>query len=328
MRPGSFCELDRQADVLPAARVLDHHLAVADLRIVEPLAQRLDRRERDVLVGHPGDPLGLGPGPEGLARGTRAPAAWPGPGGSSHSSIRSGRPSAREQVARELDLGAAERDEPAVAGLVHAGTWRCRPRSARPWPPAGASRRAAARSCWASRRSARPSWRRRRSRPGRSARAATAPSARPRARCWQASMSAAASRRVPRPVVPAEIDREHARHRLDRQVVRRPVRVGPALPVGRDRGVDDARVARGDRPVADAEPIDHARAKRLDEHVRRSRQGGAAPRRPPAVLRFRVRLLLPRWVLAKYTETPSRLSPISPVRLAARIGSTLITWAP
>ena len=82
------------------------------------------------------------------------------------------------------------------------------------------------------------------------------------------------------PVVPAEIDAQDARHRLDRKVVGGPVAIGAVLAVGRDRDVDDPRIARPDRGVADAQPIDHARPEGFDEHVAPSRRAGARPRPP------------------------------------------------
>ena len=81
-------------------------------------------------------------------------------------------------------------------------------------------------------------------------------------------MSAQAIAGSPRPVVPAEIDAEHARGRLDREIMRRPVAIRPRLAEGRDRDVDDFWRTGGDRFIADAQPVDHARPKRLHEHVR------------------------------------------------------------
>ena len=85
---------------------------------------------------------------------------------------------------------------------------------------------------------------------------------------WAASMSAAAIAGLHGRLVRAEIDAEDARHRLDREVVRRPAAVGPGLAVGRDRDVDDPRIARADRRVADAEAMGHAGAEGFDEDVR------------------------------------------------------------
>ena len=48
--------------------------------------------------------------------------------------------------------------------------------------------------------------------------------------------------------------------------------IRPGLPVAADRAVDDARIDRGDRGMADAEPVDDTRAEALDDHVGPLRQ--------------------------------------------------------
>src|SRR4029079_15297572 len=61
---GFIRKLDRYADVVPAALVLQHHAARLEVRVFEHLGKRLHRRERDVASLEPFYPLGLRPGPE------------------------------------------------------------------------------------------------------------------------------------------------------------------------------------------------------------------------------------------------------------------------
>src|SRR5207244_1541896 len=64
---GLLLELDRDAEMLQAALVREHHLALQHMRVVDRLDQVVDRREADVAAAEPLLPLGQGPGPEGLA---------------------------------------------------------------------------------------------------------------------------------------------------------------------------------------------------------------------------------------------------------------------
>ena len=77
--------------------------------------------------------------------------------------------------------------------------------------------------------------------------------------------------------------------------------------------------------IADAEAVDHGATPRRTRP--RSRPDGAALD-AFGVFRFRARFCLPRWVLAKYTETPSRCAPIARSGSPSGSGSTLITSAP
>ncbi len=62
--------------------------------------------------------------------------------------------------------------------------------------------------------------------------------------------------------------RERARERDVVEVVTGAMRVRPGLAVAADRAHDDARISRGERRVADAELVHHARAKALDDDIR------------------------------------------------------------
>ena len=61
--------------------------------------------------------------------------------------------------------------------------------------------------------------------------------------------------------------RHHAAHPLGHLVESTALGVGTVLPESREAGVDEARVAREEHFGPDAEPVLHARAKVLDEHV-------------------------------------------------------------
>ncbi len=66
-------------------------------------------------------------------------------------------------------------------------------------------------------------------------------------------------------------------------VVARAIAVGAVLTVARDRAVDEARVLLAQALVADAEPVEHARAEGLEQDVVLARRASRAPRarRPP-----------------------------------------------
>ena len=67
--------------------------------------------------------------------------------------------------------------------------------------------------------------------------------------------------------VAAAIHADQAAFGFDAHVVRHPFHVGPGLTIRGDRAVNDARIHRGDRLVPDAEPVDHAGAKRFEHHI-------------------------------------------------------------
>ena len=67
--------------------------------------------------------------------------------------------------------------------------------------------------------------------------------------------------------VAADGHAEHAADRLEREVVRGPLAVRTGIAEGADRAIDDARIARHDRRMADAEAIDDAGAEALHHDV-------------------------------------------------------------
>ena len=58
-----------------------------------------------------------------------------------------------------------------------------------------------------------------------------------------------------------------ARHRLDGQVHRQIVAIGPRQPIARSRAVDQPRIDGAENGIADAQTIEHARRVVLDQHV-------------------------------------------------------------
>ena len=70
-----------------------------------------------------------------------------------------------------------------------------------------------------------------------------------------------------RPSVVAQGQAQHAGHGLQREIVRGAAGIGAVLAEGADRAIDDARVLRGDRLVADAEARGDTGAERFDQHV-------------------------------------------------------------
>ena len=69
------------------------------------------------------------------------------------------------------------------------------------------------------------------------------------------------------------------------EIVRRDLRLGPALAVAGDRAIDQARIDRRERRMAEPEALHHARAKLLDQHIRGSQQRHQAC---PRAVRFEV----------------------------------------
>ena len=91
--------------------------------------------------------------------------------------------------------------------------------------------------------------------------------------------------------------------------------VRPVLAKGRERGIDDARMARGDRIIADAQSVNHAGAEGLYHHIAafRQAQGGLH-----AVLGLQVQLhaLFVAVGVGKKHRGPAALRTDHPVRLA------------
>ena len=77
----------------------------------------------------------------------------------------------------------------------------------------------------------------------------------------------------------------HARQALDDLVVRRRVAHRTALPEARNRAVHKPRIDRAQLRVAQSQPVHHARAEVLDQHVGR---GDQAPQHGLAGVRFQV----------------------------------------
>jgi hypothetical protein len=67
--------------------------------------------------------------------------------------------------------------------------------------------------------------------------------------------------------VVAERQAQRAGQRFQRKIMRRPVVVGAMLTEGRDRAIDDARIARADRIVAEAEACGDTGAKGLNQNI-------------------------------------------------------------
>ena len=79
----------------------------------------------------------------------------------------------------------------------------------------------------------------------------------------------------------AQVQTEHARQGFHAQIMGGQMAVGAGLAKGGDGGVNDARVDGCDALVIDAQALDHARAKRLDDHI----AGAGQVQKPRMVLR-------------------------------------------
>ena len=253
--------------MLDAGLVQQQHAALADLRLVEGLAQVAYRRKTDVASGEPNLPFGLRAGLEhALQEIYQRLLVRAGPALGEFHQVEPA-PLA-EEVADELDFLCAEHHVPAILGAVGA-----------------IERRAAPAALVLRHRRAllgehRPEhvWKAGQQRVEHRDIEVVAPT----------GLLAAIERhgdaaephegggnvggrdeRHDRLAVVAEVDADRAGIGLDRQVVRRQVAARAGLAEGADRGVDDPRVHRRDGRVVHAEPLDHAGAERFDEHVGR-----------------------------------------------------------